>query len=413
MTIRKATVLGGGVMGSQIAALLVNAGLKVKILDVVIDKEDPNKISRKSYETITDKKRPHLFDLDFAPNLTYGNFDDDLQGEDDSDIYIEAVKEELDIKHNVWKLVKKVAKDNALFATNTSGIPIEYIAKVFSDEERQRFFGMHFFNPPRIMKLVEIIPLKDTAEESVKAAQDFAENKLGKGVVIANDVPGFVANRVGTQTMNDIMHRAEAQGISISDTDALTGRSIGRPSTGTYGLSDLVGIDIAVTVTKGLQQVPGEEKFFHDTKIAEKLVENGALGRKTKAGFYKKVKNQILVFDPKSNDYVEQSKPEFPILGKFSKDLKANMDVIFNADDAAGLFMWETMRNNFYYSALNVPKAASDYKDIDRALVWGFNWKKGPFQLWDMMGFERVKERMKAELGELPSWIEERTEPFY
>ncbi len=413
MTIRKATVLGGGVMGSQIAALLVNAGLKVKILDVVIDKEDPNKISRKSYETITDKKRPHLFDLDFAPNLTYGNFDDDLQGEDDSDIYIEAVKEELDIKHNVWKLVKKVAKDNALFATNTSGIPIEYIAKVFSDEERQRFFGMHFFNPPRIMKLVEIIPLKDTAEESVKAAQDFAENKLGKGVVIANDVPGFVANRVGTQTMNDIMHRAEAQGISISDTDALTGRSIGRPSTGTYGLSDLVGIDIAVTVTKGLQQVPGEEKFFYDTKIAEKLVENGALGRKTKAGFYKKVKNQILVFDPKSNDYVEHSKPEFPILGKFSKDLKANMDVIFNADDAAGLFMWETMRNNFYYSALNVPKAASDYKDIDRALVWGFNWKKGPFQLWDMMGFERVKERMKAELGELPSWIEERTEPFY
>src|SRR5699024_9044368 len=175
----------------------------------------------------------------------------------------------------------------------------------------------------------------------------------------------------------------------------------------------LVGIGIAVTVTKGLQQVPGEEKFFHDTKRAEKLVENGALGRKTKAGFYKKVKNQILVFDPKSNDYVEQSKPEFPILGKFSKDLKANMDVIFNADDAAGLFMWETMRNNFYYSALNVPKAASDYKDIDRALVWGFNWKKGPFQLWDMMGFERVKERMKAELGELPSWIEERTEPFY
>ena len=293
MTIRKATVLGGGVMGSQIAALLVNAGLKVKILDVVIDKEDPNKISRKSYETITDKKRPHLFDLDFSPNLTYGNFDDDLQGEDDSDIYIEAVKEELDIKHNVWKLVKKVAKDNALFATNTSGIPIEYIAKVFSDEERQRFFGMHFFNPPRIMKLVEIIPLKDTAEESVKAAQDFAENKLGKGVVIANDVPGFVANRVGTQTMNDIMHRAEAQGISISDTDALTGRSIGRPSTGTYGLSDLVGIDIAVTVTKGLQQVPGEEKFFHDTKIAEKLVENGALGRKTKQASIKKLKTKF------------------------------------------------------------------------------------------------------------------------
>lgn len=413
MTIRKATVLGAGVMGSQIAALLVNAGLKVKLLDIVIDEKDPNKISRKSYEMITDKKRPQLFDLNFAPNLTYGNFDEDLQGEDDSDIYIEAVKEELDIKHSVWNKVKAVAKDNALFATNTSGIPIEYIAKVFNEEERKRFFGMHFFNPPRIMKLVEIIPLKDTAEESVNRAQEFAEGKLGKGVVVANDVPGFVANRVGTQTMNDIMYRAEEQGISISDTDALTGRSIGRPSTGTYGLSDLVGIDIAVTVTKGLQQVPGEEKFFNSTKTAEKLVEAGALGRKTKQGFYKKEKNKILVFNPESNDYVEQSKPEFPILGKFSKDLKENMDVIFNADDEAGLFMWETMRNNFYYSALNVPKAAADYKDIDRALVWGFNWKQGPFQLWDMMGFERVKDRMKEELGELPEWIEKRSEPFY
>lgn len=413
MTIRKATVLGGGVMGSQIAALLVNAGLKVKILDIAIDEKDPNKISRKSYEMITDKKRPQLFDLNFAPNLTYGNFEEDLQGEDDADIYIEAVKEELDIKHSVWKQVKAVAKDNALFATNTSGIPIEYIAKVFNEEERQRFFGMHFFNPPRIMKLVEIIPLKETTEESVKAAQEFAEGKLGKGVVVANDVPGFVANRIGTQTMNDIMHRAEEQGISISDTDALTGRSIGRPSTGTYGLSDLVGIDIAVTVTKGMQQVPGEDKFFKSTKIAEKLVESGALGRKTKQGFYKKEKNKILVFNPESNEYVEQSKPQYPVLAKFSKDLTANMDVIFNADDEAGLFMWETMRNNFYYSALNVPKAASDYKDIDRALVWGFNWKKGPFQLWDMMGFERVKNRIKEELGELPEWIENRTEGFY
>lgn len=413
MTIRKATVLGGGVMGSQIAALLVNAGLKVKILDIAIDEKDPNKISRKSYEMITDKKRPQLFDLNFAPNLTYGNFEEDLQGEDDADIYIEAVKEELDIKHSVWKQVKAVAKDNALFATNTSGIPIEYIAKVFNEEERQRFFGMHFFNPPRIMKLVEIIPLKETTEESVKAAQEFAEGKLGKGVVVANDVPGFVANRIGTQTMNDIMHRAEEQGISISDTDALTGRAIGRPSTGTYGLSDLVGIDIAVTVTKGMQQVPGEDKFFKSTKIAEKLVESGALGRKTKQGFYKKEKNKILVFNPESNEYVEQSKPQYPVLAKFSKDLTANMDVIFNADDEAGLFMWETMRNNFYYSALNVPKAASDYKDIDRALVWGFNWKKGPFQLWDMMGFERVKNRIKEELGELPEWIENRTEGFY
>src|SRR5699024_8102542 len=180
----------------------------------------------------------------------------------------------------------------------------------------------------------------------------------------------FVANRVGTQTMNDVMYRAEKEGLSITDTDALTGRSIGRPSLGTYGLVDLVGLDIAMAVTKGLQQVPGEKEFFHDTVLAEKLMEKGALGRKTKQGFYKKEKKGILVFHPESNDYVEQSQPAFEILGKFTKDLKKNMDTIFNADDKAGLFMWETLRNNFYYSALNVPKAASDYKDIDRAIVW-------------------------------------------
>lgn len=413
MTIRKATVLGAGTMGSQIAALLVNAGLKVKILDIVIDESDPNKISKKSYDMITDKKRPLLFDLEFASNLSYGNFQDDLANDDDADIYIEAVKEELEIKHKVWNQVTKVAKDNAIFATNTSGIPIEAISKAFEPKEKERFLGMHFFNPPRIMKLVEVIPNSSTTETVIQRTQTFAEEILGKGVVVANDVPGFVANRVGTQTMNDIMYRGEEQGFSIVEVDALTGRAIGRPRTGTYGLSDLVGLDIAVTVTNGLQQVPEEQEYFKSTKVAEKLVENGALGRKTKKGFYKKEGKTRLVFDIESNDYVQPEQPTFEILAKLSKDLKENMDVIFNAEDKAGLFLWETLRNNFYYSAINVPKAAADFKDIDRAIVWGFNWKKGPFQLWDLMGFERVKKRMKEELGELPEWIENQDQAFY
>ena len=206
MTIRKATVLGAGTMGSQIAALLVNAGLKVKLLDIVIDENDPNKISKKAYEFITNPKRPQLFDLSFASNLSYGNFKQDLQEDDDADIYIEAVKEEVEIKHQIWDQVKKVASDNAIFATNTSGIPIEAIAQVFDDKDKERFFGMHFFNPPRIMKLVEVIPNKQTHSDVVKRVQAFAEDVLGKGVIVANDVPGFVANRVGTQTMNDIMY---------------------------------------------------------------------------------------------------------------------------------------------------------------------------------------------------------------
>lgn len=413
MTIRKATVLGAGTMGSQIAALLVNAGLKVKLLDIVIDENDPNKISKKAYEFITNPKRPQLFDLSFASNLSYGNFKQDLQEDDDADIYIEAVKEEVEIKHQIWDQVKKVASDNAIFATNTSGIPIEAIAQVFDDKDKERFFGMHFFNPPRIMKLVEVIPNKQTHSDVVKRVQAFAEDVLGKGVIVANDVPGFVANRVGTQTMNDIMYRAEQQGFSITEVDALTGRSIGRPKMGTYGLSDLVGLDIAMTVIKGLQKVPEEQPFFKDVALSEKLAENGALGNKTKQGFYKKVNKQRYVFDEEQNDYVEPQRPQLAILGKFSKDLVSNLDVIFNAQDDAGVFLWETLRNNFYYSAINVPKAAEDFKDIDRALVWGFNWKLGPFQLWDLMGYERVKSRMKEELGQLPDWIEQRNESFY
>lgn len=412
MTIRKATVLGAGTMGSQIAALLVNAGLKVKLLDIVIDENDPNKISKKAYEAITNPKRPQLFDLSFASNLSYGNFNEDLQ-DDDADIYIEAVKEEVDIKHQIWDQVKKVANDDAVFATNTSGIPIEAIAEVFDDSDKERFFGMHFFNPPRIMKLVEIIPNKQTHSAVVERVQTFAEDVLGKGVIVANDVPGFVANRVGTQTMNDIMYRAEQQGFSITDVDALTGRSIGRPKMGTYGLSDLVGLDIAMAVIKGLQKIPEEQPFFKDVTLSEKLAENGALGNKTKQGFYKKVNKQRYVYDEQQNDYVEPKQPQLEILGHFSKDLASNLDVIFNAQDDAGVFLWETLRNNFYYSALNVPKAAEDFKDIDRALVWGFNWKLGPFQLWDLMGYERVKSRMKEELGQLPDWIEQRNEPFY
>ncbi|WP_019167101.1 3-hydroxyacyl-CoA dehydrogenase/enoyl-CoA hydratase family protein [Staphylococcus delphini] len=414
MTIRKVTVLGAGTMGAQLAAVLVNAGLKVKLLDIVIDDNDPNKISKAAYEKITHPKKPLLFDLALAPHLTYGNFQDDL-ADDDADLYLEAVKEDLEVKHQLWQQVAKTAKPEALFATNTSGIPIEAIAKVFSPEDKKRFFGLHFFNPPRIMKLVELIPNAETDPTIIDNVQTFTQEVLGKGVIVVNDVPGFVANRIGTQTMNDIMYRAEQQGFSITEVDALTGKIIGRPKTGTYALSDLVGLDIAVSVIRGLQQVPEEAPYFHDIQVVNTLYEAGALGRKTKQGFYKKDRKhkQRLVYDVEQQDHVPVTQPELPILASFNKDLAHNLDVIFNATDTAGQFLWETLRNNFYYAALNVPKATDDFRDIDRALVWGFNWKLGPFQLWDLMGFDRVKMRIEAELGTLPEWIQQIDEGFY
>ena len=411
MLIRKATVLGAGVMGSQIAALLVNAGLQVKLLDVVIDEGDKNKLSKAGYERITHPKKGMLYDENMIGNLSYGNFTDDLNELSNSDLFIEAVKEDIQIKHDVWKIAK-IAKPTAILTTNTSGIPIEMIARVLSDEDKARFIGFHFFNPPRYMKLVELIPNSQTDQGVLHQLKTFAETALGKGVVIANDVPALVANRTGVHAISNAMYLSEQAGLSVSEVDALTGKVIGRPM-GTYQLSDLVGNDIGLFVMKGLMQDPAEHAYFKMSELLPVLYEKGALGNKVKHGFYKREGRKTLVFDPEVMSYADKPKVELPILKELGRDLAKNMDIIFNASDLAGKFLWENLRNTFYYAAHNVPKASLDFKDIDRAMVWGFNWKLGPFQLWDLMGFEKVKDRIAQELGELPTWVQERQESFY
>lgn len=413
MNIKKATVLGAGTMGAQIAALLVNAGLKVKLLDIVLDQDDPNKLSKGAYNKITHPKKSMLYNPKWDKNLTYGNFNDDLKEGDDTDIFIEAVTEKLEIKHNLWQKVASIAKKDAILATNTSSIPIGAIAKPLPEEARSRFVGVHFFNPPRYMKLVEVIPHKATEETVVEDLKIFITNILGKGAVEANDVSGFVANRIGTYSASDIAYRAEQLDLSISEVDAITGKLIGRPKMGTFRLLDMVGIDIGYFVTKTMMANPEEADYFKMPKMVEKLVAMGHLGDKTKQGFYKKDGKKRLVFDAESDTYVEPKPVELTIMSQMGRDLSKNLGTIFESEDKVGIFLWETLRNLFHYSTVNVPKATKEYINIDRAMVWGFNWKVGPFQLWDMMGYDRVKERMRNELGELPSWIEERTAPFY
>src|SRR5699024_10375650 len=220
----------------------------------------------------------------------------------------------------------KVAKEEAILATNTSGIPINLIAKVFSEEEKKSFVGLHFFNPPRYMKLVEIIPNQETSEEVIEQLTDFTENTLGKGIVHAHDVPAFVANRTGTHAMADIMYRGEKAGYSISEIDALTGKAIGRPM-GTYALADLVGLDVAMFVVGGLMKDPEEQPFFKQSELIGKLYKEGALGNKTKHGFYKKEGKKRLVINPETMEYTEMDKPQLEILTKLGKDLKENMDI--------------------------------------------------------------------------------------
>ncbi|MGT2932931.1 3-hydroxyacyl-CoA dehydrogenase/crotonase FadB [Streptococcus catagoni] len=413
MTITKASILGAGVMGSQIAALLVNAGVEVELLDIVIDENDKNKLSKGAYERITHPKKGMLYDPSFASNLTYSNFTDAFSKDSDSDLFIEAVAEKVDIKHHLWTEVAKIAKKDAILATNTSGIPIEVIAKALDPESRKRFIGMHFFNPPRFMKLVELIPNSQTSQETIDRISEFSVTKLGKGIVEANDVSGFIANRIGTYSSMDIMRRAEKAGLSIQEVDALTGQYIGRPKMGTFKLGDMVGLDIAYNVTKGMMQDPEEKAFFSVPAMLEKMIQAGYLGNKTKQGSYKKEGSKRFVIDPETMEYKPLEKVKLPIQKELGRSLKKNLQVIFNSKEKEGIFLWETLRNVMYYSALNVPKAANDFKNIDRALVWGYNWKLGPFQLWDLMGFEQVKERMKAELGQLPEWIEAKKDSFY
>lgn len=413
MTIKKASILGAGVMGSQIAAVLVNAGLEVELLDIVIDENDKNKLSKGAYDRITHPKKGLLFDPSFASNVTYSNFTDALEKQSDSDLFIEAVAEKVDIKHDLWSKVAKIAKKDAILATNTSGIPIEVIAKALDDETRKRFVGMHFFNPPRFMKLVELIPNTKTSQETMDSITDFTVNKLGKGIVPANDVSGFIANRIGTYSSMDIMKRADQAKLSIQEVDVLTGEYIGRPKMGTFKLGDMVGLDIAYNVTKGMMQDAAEKEFFSVPPMLEKMIQAGYLGNKTKQGAYKKEGRNRFVIDPETMEYKPLEKVNLPIQKELGRSLKKNLQVIFNSTEKEGIFLWETLRNVMYYSALNVPKAANDYKNIDRAMVWGYNWKLGPFQLWDIIGFEQVKNRMKDELGSLPGWIENKRDDFY
>lgn len=414
MTIRKATILGAGNMGSQIASLLVNAGLQVKMLDIVIDDNEPNKLSKVAYDRIADKRKGQLFSDKFVGNLSYGNFETDLKDESDSDLFIEAVSEELEIKHDLWTKVGKVAKEDAILTSNTSGIPIHEVASVLKPEQQERFLGFHFFNPPRHMKLIEIIPHSGTNEDVVSELRDFTINTLGKGVVVANDVNGFVGNRVGVYSMMDIINRAEKEGISISEVDAITGPVIGRPKTATYRLADLVGVDIAYHVATGMREDPAEEEYFVVPKSIEKLMELGNLGNKSKQGFYKREgKKEFLTFNPDTEDYSAAKEVNLPILDELGRNLSKNFQTIFNAEDKTGKFLWTTLSNLLYYSAINVPKATDDYKNIDRALIWGFGWKVGPFQIWDMIGFEEVKNKLREEHGELPEWVEKRTNKFY
>lgn len=431
MNIGKAAVLGAGTMGAAIAAHLANAGIPTLLLDIVPRELTPdeeakglkldspqvkNRIVNACYAALA-KTRPAAYMLaDNANLITVGNFNDDMAKLKDCDLVVEAVVENLEIKHQVFAEFEKNRKPGSVVASNTSGIPIKSIAEPFSDDFKQHFLGVHFFNPPRYMKLVEIIPTEWTKGEISCQLAGFLDQRLGKGVVPAKDRPNFIANRIGTFGMMATVHEMIAMGFTPTEVDQITGKAIGHASSATFRTSDLVGLDVLAHVNKNLYPaVPDDEdrEVFIVPEVIEKMLEKKLLGDKTKGGFYKKTKNaegqtEILELDLNTLEYKPQQKTTFASLdaAKPIEDIPLRIRKLVWGEDNVAEFLWKTMSRTFRYAANRVPEIADTVVEIDNAIKWGFGWEIGVFESWDAVGVKESVERMRKEGQPIPANVE-------
>ncbi|MDI6742336.1 MAG: 3-hydroxyacyl-CoA dehydrogenase/enoyl-CoA hydratase family protein [Smithella sp.] len=433
--IKKAAVLGAGVMGANIAAHLTNAGIECYLLDIIppggLTEDDKKKgLTEKSpaWRTrfaanglagATKSKPASFYAKSNASMVTIGNFDDDLKLLADCDWVCEVVVENLKIKQELFAKVEKVVKPTCIVSTNTSGLPIKDISANFSASYKKRFLGTHFFNPPRYMKLMEIIPGKETDKKVVAYMKQFSEEVLGKGVVVCKDVPNFIGNRIGVYDLCNAQKVMVEKGLKIEEVDAIVGKAVGRPGTAVFGTMDLVGLDIGAHVSKNLYDaVPKDEcrDTFLPLSFQEKMMANKWLGNKTKGGFYKKVKdekgkNVKYALDWKTMEYAVAQKPKFESISAAKKasdaGVAATMKIAFNGNDIAGEYLREYMCNNFIYSANRIPEICNTIVEIDNAMKWGYNQQLGPFESWDAVGVKEAVEVMKNLGKKVPAKIEE------
>lgn len=431
MNIGKAAVLGAGTMGAAIAAHLSNAGIPTLLLDIApheltsaeaekgLTLESPavkNRIVASLFEAAK-KLKPAPFMLGKNAGLiSIGNFTDDMAKLKDCDLVIEAVVENLEIKHKLFTEVEKYRKPGSVIASNTSGIPIDSIAEPFSDDFKSNFVGVHFFNPPRYMKLVEVIPGSKTSGEVACQVSGFLDRRLGKGVVPAKDRPNFIANRIGVFGMMATIHEMIAMGFTPTEVDQMTGKAIGHASSATFRTSDLVGLDVTAHVTNNLYPaVPDDEDrdVFQLPPLIQTLLDKKLLGDKTKGGFFKKStdadgKRAILELDLTTFEYKAQSKTKFPSLdaAKAIEDIPSRVKKLVWGDDRVGEFLWKTTSRVSRYAANRLPEIANTIVEIDNAIKWGFGWEIGVFEAWDAIGVGESVERMKTEGQPVPDNVE-------
>jgi 3-hydroxyacyl-CoA dehydrogenase len=410
MLIRSAAVLGAGTMGSRIAAHLANCGIPVLLLDIVPEGEKSrNKLASSAIETLLKGKPAAFYEPALARLVTPGNFEDDLPKLANCDWVIEAVTENLEIKKALLIRVLPHIGSRAILTTNTSGLPITQIAaslgEALTSSFRKRWFGTHFFNPPRYMRLLEVIPTADTDPATIAAFSAFADRILGKEVVLAHDTPNFIANRIGTSNMFAALSLMQQQGLTVEEVDALTGTAIGWPRTGTFRLADMVGIDILAHVAANFQEGPASDSAY---QLIRTMTERRWLGDKTGQGFYKKSRDangeeQRLALDISTLEYRPFAKARIPALemAKNAASLPERLRLLLASDpkkDKAAAYLWPLLANLWNYAADRIGEVADDAASIDRAICAGFNWELGPFALWDAAGIASSVARFK-ELG--------------
>ncbi|MEO7275406.1 MAG: 3-hydroxyacyl-CoA dehydrogenase/enoyl-CoA hydratase family protein, partial [Vicinamibacterales bacterium] len=392
--IRTAAVLGAGTMGAQVAAHLANAGVPVRLLDLT------DTVAREGLKRVRAMRPDPFFTADAARLITTGGFDTDLPALATTDWIIEAVVERLDVKRTLLAQIDAIIGPKTIVSSNTSGIPVAALAEGRSERFRQRFLGSHFFNPPRYLHLLELIPTADTLPSIVGAVSHFADRRLGKGVVIAKDSPNFIANHLGlfgaVRAIAALDH-----GFTIEEIDAMTGPALGRPKSATFRTMDIAGLDVLADVMRNLAERLDEDQAkarFAVPPLVAALVERGWIGSKAGQGFYKKSGDDILTLDPASMDYRPQQPARLAAI-----DAARNIDrvadrirTLFLAPDRTGQFLRDTLGQLLLYAARVTPDIAHSLDDVDRAMRWGFGWELGPFETWDAIGVQRVVEACGA-----------------
>ncbi|NMM29150.1 MAG: 3-hydroxyacyl-CoA dehydrogenase/enoyl-CoA hydratase family protein [Glaciimonas sp.] len=416
--VKKVAVLGAGVMGAQIAAHCINAKVPVVLFDLPAKEGPKNGIVLRAIENLKKLNPAPFGNKDDAAYIEVANYEDNLELLKGCDLIIEAIAERMDWKHDLYQKVASFIAPNAIFASNTSGLSITGLSEGFSAELKERFCGVHFFNPPRYMHLVELIPTVATRPEIIDQLEGFLTTTLGKGVVRAKDTPNFIANRVGVFGMMATMFEAEKFGLTVDVVDDLTGKKLGRASSGTFRTADVVGLDTMGHVIKTMQDNLADDPFFAIYKTPEvlaKLVAAGALGQKSGAGFYKKVGKDIQRLDFASGEYVAGGAKAADIVARIlkEKDPVKRMKALRESSNPQAQFLWAIFRDVFHYIAIHLDTVADNARDIDFAMRWGFGWNVGPFETWQASGWQQVASWVKQDIdaghalcnAPLPAWV--------